>query len=249
KNAYAYSTGFIIDEGMSESDKQQVIAALSENKTYKKIVNPIEGAYQLEKINEPVKQKDLIYNFIGEGITSNLMIGDTDGFYTFGNVSYGYPALLKVSHKDDLGIDVKTFDGEDYVAYIGISGLLPEDITLEDAVEEKFKQFDLEINGRKYEEYFTDELLEEGKEYFEGEYIEDNNYFGRGLLPKNTFGHFDVAVAIPVKEVFEQETGTGEEIVEKFKNEELGNGKVNLGGKETELTPVEDEFINPEVIG
>src|SRR5699024_2297197 len=65
-NASAYNRGILIKDGMSESDKQQVVAALLDNKTYKKIVNPIKGAYQLETIDEYVTQKDIVYNFTGD---------------------------------------------------------------------------------------------------------------------------------------------------------------------------------------
>src|SRR5699024_11980295 len=57
-------------------------------------------------------------------------------------------------------------------------------------------------------------------------------YYGGGLIPKNTAGHFDIMIALPVKEVFENETGTGEEIAEKFREGELTTGTINLRSEE-----------------
>src|SRR5699024_2396793 len=233
-NASAYNRRNLIKDGMSNSDKQQVIAALLGSETYKRLVNPINHAYQVAEENDFVTQKGLVDHFIqtfsSEGVdTRGMLIGDTGGFYTFGNVHFGYPIVLSVGPKDTLGVGIETLGEDDYVAMIGISGLNTEDMKLEDAVKEKLRQYDLEINGRKYTEYFTDEVIEEGTKYYEGSheedsFIEDKEYYGGGLIPKNTAGHFDIMIALPVKEVFENETGTGEEIAEKFREGELTTG-------------------------
>src|SRR5699024_5275609 len=106
-NASAYNRGILIKDGMSNSDKQQVIAALLGSETYKRLVNPINHAYQVAEENDFVTQKGLVDHFIqtfsSEGVdTRGMLIGDTGGFYTFGNVHFGYPIVLSVGPKDTL---------------------------------------------------------------------------------------------------------------------------------------------------
>src|SRR5699024_3279792 len=209
--------------------------------------------------NDFVTQKGLVDHFIqtfsSEGVdTRGMLIGDTGGFYTFGNVHFGYPIVLSVGPKDTLGVGIETLGEDDYVAKIEISSLDTENMKLEDAVKEKLRQYDLEINGRKYTEYFTDEVIEEGTKYYEGSheedsFIEDKEYYGGGLIPKNTAGHLDIMIALPVKEECENETGTGEEIEEKVREGEITTGTINLERKEIELVPLESEYIELEIKG
>src|SRR5699024_6346242 len=249
-NANAYSSGLLIDEDMSKSDRQQVIAALLGEYTYKNISNPIDGTHDLESKNEPITKWDILSILTQSDTVIDTLVGDTNGLYEYGNVRYGYPTVLGVAHKDTLGIDIKTYGDDEYVAYIGITGMSTKDMTIEEAIKEKLKQYDIEINERKYEEYFTEELLEEGTNYNEGTgeetYTDDMSYIK--LIPKNTIENFDIYVALPVKEVFEDETGTGEEIAIKYNEGELKKGKINLWGEDIELSIYESGDINIELV-
>src|SRR5699024_10265490 len=99
-NSLAYSEGYLITEGMSDSDKKQVIASLLGNFTYKNIRNPINGVYQLNEVDKATTLYDLIGrssrfgdDFDEEDEEYFMMVGNTEGYYDLKGINLGYPTF------------------------------------------------------------------------------------------------------------------------------------------------------------
>jgi len=242
-NSLAYSEGYLITEGMSDSDKQQVIASLLGNFTYKNIRNPINGVYQLNEVDKATTLYDLIGrssrfgdDFDEEDEEYFMMVGNTEGYYDLKGINLGYPTF-EVIEEDMIYGNGK----EDILVNVNFTTLIKEDMTPEEMKELILKSIDLDINGSSVKEYIpnVDEMIEEINDEFEEEAEE--------IYPRNTY-HALFGVFLPIEDVVEGYKGESiSELEEELKNGELGVPKINLEGHEIEfIYPEEDSPVNPD---
>ena len=253
-NAKTYREGLLIKDGMSDSDKQQVIAELvSEGIAYKYIRNPINGAYQMTEDNRGTTLYDLLgkssrFSYNEDDEIELILIADTEGYIDINGIKLGYPTIELVNEGQVYG------NGEENtLVYVSFTSLLKEDLTTEEYGGIVFNSLETKVNGEKAINYnpYGEEELEEMKEYIEEEIKYEEEEGEYAIHAKNTFAPL-FGVYLPLEDVVEGYTETGEsieDVEEKLENGKYGNPKIDVEGIEMEfIIPEEDIVVNPEII-
>lgn len=192
-NERAFSSGFIIDDEMSEEDKEEVLLEMVTEGSATKIVNPIDNEFGNKEENRYKKIDELLAG------THNY-VEDTEGFYDFNGIQLGYPSVIM----DELYVFLHDDDDVPYVD-LDIQMLFDKDVRAKDLGKLYKKLDEIDVNGNNFLKNSTLMLskTDDGKEsdynevinWYKSEFEDDETIFHEGEI-------LDVMLSIPVENVF-----------------------------------------------